>query len=80
MSLLFTSVAIGFVATGLVWADTTFMNKEELPKSSILKVFLLGFICSYLAGTILQSEDSSNMVTTTIENLSDSLKIGKPSF
>lgn len=86
MSLIFISIAVGIAAVGLLWADHHIIRKvedSELDRPLMIKLFLLGFVSSYIGGSLINVGET-NIVTKTIENLtdtmSDSIKIGRPTF
>lgn len=77
MSLLIISVCVGILATALMWMDHTMFQSQEtstIEKGPLMKVFLLGFMSSYITGSLVSSEE------TLPDVLSDSLKTGRPSF
>jgi hypothetical protein len=80
MSLLFISIGIGVLAIGLVYLDHVFIRNQdsnEIDRSLLIKVFLLGFVSSYLGGSLMEPK---SIVTNTIEKISDTIKIGRPTF
>lgn len=77
MSLLIISLCVGILASGLLWMDHTMFQTQDstdIQKGSLIKIFLLGFLSSYLGGSIISGDD------VLPEALSDSLKTGRPSF
>ena len=80
MSLLFISIGIGVLAIGLVYLDHVFIRNQdsnEIDRSLLIKIFLLGFVSSYLGGSLMEPK---SIVTNTIEKISDTIKIGRPTF
>ena len=80
MSLLFVSIAIGILAIGLMYLDHVFIRNQDkttLDNSVLIKIFLLGFVSSYLGGSLMEPK---SIVANTIEKLSDTIKIGRPTF
>lgn len=80
MSLVFVSLGIGVLAIGLVYLDHVYIRNQdssEIDKSILMKIFLLGFVSSYLGGSLMEPKSA---VTNTIEKISDTIKIGRPSF
>ena len=80
MSLLFISITIGVLAIGLVYLDHVFIRNQdqnELDRSIFIKIFLLGFVSSYLGGSLIEPKST---MANTIEKISDTIKIGRPSF
>ena len=71
---------IGVLAIGLVYLDHVFIrnqDKTELDSSLLIKIFLLGFVSSYLGGSLMEPK---SVMSNTIEKLSDTIKIGRPTF
>lgn len=82
MSLLFISIGVGIFAAGLVWLDHVVIrqqDQDEIDRSFIMKGFLIGFMSSYIGGSFVNVGDK-NVVTSTIESISDSMKTGRPTF
>lgn len=80
MSLIFISITIGVLAVGLVYLDHVLIrnqDRNELDRSMLIKIFLLGFVSSYLGGSLIEPKST---MTNTIERISDTIKIGRPSF
>jgi hypothetical protein len=80
MSVLFISIGIGILAVGLVYLDHVFIRNQdvsEMDRSLVMKIFLLGFVSSYLGGSLTEPK---SVVANTIEKISDTIKIGRPSF
>lgn len=80
MSLLFVSIGIGVLAVGLVYLDHVFIRNQDpvgIGQSTMIKIFLLGFVSSYLGGSLTEPK---SVVANTLENISDTIKIGRPSF
>lgn len=80
MSLIFISIAIGILAVGLVYLDTVFIRNRdisEINRSILIKIFLLGFVSSYLGGSLMEPK---SVMANTIEKISDTIKIGRPTF
>jgi RsiW-degrading membrane proteinase PrsW (M82 family) len=80
MSLIFISIAIGVLAVGLVYLDHVFIRNQdtsEIDRSILIKIFLLGFVSSYLGGSLMEPK---SVMANTIEKISDTIKIGRPSF
>ena len=71
---------IGVLAIGLVYLDHVFIRNQdrtELNSSLLIKIFLLGFVSSYLGGSLMEPK---SVMSNTIEKLSDTIKIGRPTF
>lgn len=79
MSLLFISLAIGLFAVGLVYLDHVFIRnqEEDIDRSLMMKIFMLGFVSSYLGGSLTETK---TILEDTIDKISDTIKIGRPSF
>lgn len=80
MSLIFISIAIGVLAVGLVYLDHVFIRNQdiaEIDRPILIKIFLLGFVSSYLGGSLMEPK---SVMANTIDKISDTIKIGRPSF
>jgi hypothetical protein len=80
MSLLFISIGVGVLAVGLVYLDHVFIRNQDpgdVNQSLMIKIFLLGFVSSYLGGSLTEPK---SVLTNTLEKVSDTIKIGRPTF
>ena len=80
MSLIFISIGIGLLAVGLVYLDHVLIrnqNPVDVNRSLIIKVFLLGFVSSYLGASLTEPK---SVLSSTLETVSDTIKIGRPKF